>query len=325
MHTHPTVTAAITTHNRAHALRGCVEAILNQSSPVQRILIVDDGSTDNTVDVIEQLKAASPIPLTLIHQQNSGVSTARNAAMNACDTDFIAFCDDDDIWWHEHVHAFREAHSLLGDINVFAGHAARSSFDGPAIRPNDTMFSEYRAIANSSLLVREQGPLQRPFFTPSFSTSIFRTELVRAHPLNSRLRAREDIAFFWLISEHANIFLDTRIHIIAQQFDTSLLSTGKRASPDEVLRMNLQRSYWSVRMLEYVTQGRKTSDSPLLFRELGNTLISHGYYSALSGRHRDAWRSLNRSMRFTISLSQIKLLARLLSPKNPWLARQDSP
>ena len=307
-----TVTAAVTTYNRASALPRCVAAILNQTDPVDEILIVDDGSTDDTPETVARIREKSPIPLTYIRRQNNGVASSRNTAIEHCGTDFIAFCDDDDLWWQDHIFAFRDACSALRTVNVFAGFTARSSFAGPPIRPAKPYFSSYHEVANTPLLVRNQQPLKKPFFTPSFSTTVVQTSLARKHPLIDELKSREDVAFFWLLSEHSDIFLHTSIHIIAQQFERSLLSNSATASAEEKLTMDLKRSYWSVRMMQLITQGRRRPDCPALFQEYGRALLDHAHNSYLNEMLADSWQSLQESAKHLWTLNQLKLLLRLL-------------
>ena len=72
----------------------CLESILSQTSPVSEILVVDDGSTDRTSEIVSGFGG----PVRLIRQENAGVSAARNRGLEEATGPLIAFCDADDLW-----------------------------------------------------------------------------------------------------------------------------------------------------------------------------------------------------------------------------------
>lgn len=95
------VSVIIPVYNSANTIVRCINSVINQTIPVHQIIIIDDGSTDNSVDLIYQLKEKNKITnLILIQQKNSGPSAARNAGIHIASGDYIAFLDADD-WWLE--------------------------------------------------------------------------------------------------------------------------------------------------------------------------------------------------------------------------------
>lgn len=84
----------IPTYNRAGTVVEAVESVLDQSSPAAEIIVVDDGSTDDTVDRLERYRDR----ITLINQPNGGVSVARNTGLARATGDWITFLDSDDLW-----------------------------------------------------------------------------------------------------------------------------------------------------------------------------------------------------------------------------------
>lgn len=88
------VTVVIPNYNYAHYLRECVDSVLAQTYPDIEIIVVDDGSKDGSRDVLESYGTQ----ITVIFQQNQGVSAARNNGAVAGRGEFIAFLDADDVW-----------------------------------------------------------------------------------------------------------------------------------------------------------------------------------------------------------------------------------
>ena len=88
------ISVVIPTYNRSVLLERALDSVLAQTLPADEIIVVDDGSTDNTVSM---LKSRYP-GVNLITQDNRGVSAARNAGIEAARHDWIALLDSDDVW-----------------------------------------------------------------------------------------------------------------------------------------------------------------------------------------------------------------------------------
>ena len=92
----PEVTAVVPTHDRAGLLRTTLRTILWQRDVAMEVLVVDDGSSDHTAAVVERL--GDPRVRLLRHDAPRGVSTARNRGASEARGEWLAFCDDDDLW-----------------------------------------------------------------------------------------------------------------------------------------------------------------------------------------------------------------------------------
>ena len=94
----PLVSVVIPTHNRSDRLQAAVASALAQTERDVEILIVDDGSTDDTPAVIERIERADGRARAVRLGGGSGAATARNAGIAASSGEFLAFLDDDDEW-----------------------------------------------------------------------------------------------------------------------------------------------------------------------------------------------------------------------------------
>lgn len=90
------VDVVIPTYNRAHVMKKAIESVLNQSYSNFILHIVDDGSTDETAEILQEYSTHPKVKL--YHQSNAGVSSARNLAALNSKAEWISFLDSDDEW-----------------------------------------------------------------------------------------------------------------------------------------------------------------------------------------------------------------------------------
>jgi len=91
------ISVIIPTYNRADTLRKTLRAYAEQSGDHQmlEVLVVDDGSKDETPSVMEELARCFPVPLICLRQENRGLAAARNHALREARGDLVLFGDDD--------------------------------------------------------------------------------------------------------------------------------------------------------------------------------------------------------------------------------------
>lgn len=95
------VTVIIPTYNREHLVLDALDSVRAQDFRPVEIVVVDDGSTDNTVGLVEawaQQYAGPDLGVRLVSQPNLGGNAARNAGIRAASGEFVAFLDSDDTW-----------------------------------------------------------------------------------------------------------------------------------------------------------------------------------------------------------------------------------
>ena len=90
----PSISVVIPCHNAAAFLRATIASILGQTEPVLEVIVVDDGSTDDSARIAELFGP----PVRVVRQPNQGESAARNRGIEAAAGDWVAFLDADDLW-----------------------------------------------------------------------------------------------------------------------------------------------------------------------------------------------------------------------------------
>ena len=89
-----TVTVVIPVYNRAHLITRALDSVINQTRPADEIILVDDGSSDGTPELVMNKYPQ----VSVITQTQNGVSHARNTGIRRAKGDWIAFLDSDDAW-----------------------------------------------------------------------------------------------------------------------------------------------------------------------------------------------------------------------------------
>ncbi|NEX22623.1 glycosyltransferase [Thiorhodococcus mannitoliphagus] len=90
----PHVSVIMPSYNAAPYIAEAIDSVLSQDYPNKELIVIDDGSTDNTVEIVRAYEAR----LRLIRQENQGSAVARNAGLAASQGELIAFLDSDDCW-----------------------------------------------------------------------------------------------------------------------------------------------------------------------------------------------------------------------------------
>src|SRR6185369_101177 len=98
------ISVIIPAYNAAQYLPETIQSVLAQTHPVSEIILLDDGSTDNTKEVVSHFKQVS-----YFWQPNKGTATALNEAIKKASGDYLAFLDADDLWLPEKIKLQQDA------------------------------------------------------------------------------------------------------------------------------------------------------------------------------------------------------------------------
>lgn len=95
-----TVSAVIPSYNREKTIRRCIDSVLRQTYEVSEIIVVDDGSSDRTLEILATEYKEN---VKVIKQPHKGAQAARNAGIRAAKGEYIAFLDSDDEWTEKKI------------------------------------------------------------------------------------------------------------------------------------------------------------------------------------------------------------------------------
>ena len=91
----PLISVIVPIYNRELYLEKCIESIVSQTYSNLEIILVDDGSPDNCPAICDEW-AKKDSRIKVVHKENGGVASARNAGLSAATGDYVAFVDGDD-------------------------------------------------------------------------------------------------------------------------------------------------------------------------------------------------------------------------------------
>lgn len=89
------ISVILPVYNRVNYIRRCLDSLINQTVSDYEIIVVDDGSTDETKDICDEYQNRYE-KIKVIHSENKGASAARNIGLNSAQGDLLMFCDSDD-------------------------------------------------------------------------------------------------------------------------------------------------------------------------------------------------------------------------------------
>lgn len=194
------IDVVIPAYNASNFIEQTLQSVLEQRAMINNVIVVNDGSTDTTLEKLLAFQAShSDLKLLIINQDNAGLSAARNAGIRHSKADYIAFLDADDLWKKNKISSQIE---VLGKNQspslgvVYCGYElidennTNISQDPKSIIPPTLRGNIYKAL------------LKGNFISGSGSSALIRREVFdRVGLFDEQLRACEDWDMWLRISE----------------------------------------------------------------------------------------------------------------------------
>lgn len=180
----PTISIIVPVYNTSKYLYACVESILNQSFVDFELLLIDDGSTDNSGAICDEF-AIKDSRVKVIHKKNGGVSHARNAGLDIMSGDWVYFVDSDDTITPDCLELLYKG--IDPSVDVVEGQYARITDKGsnPKVFDGDT---EYIPKSDYLVMLFEHVPARYRCYPV---TKIYRASVIR----NGNLRFDTNIFY----------------------------------------------------------------------------------------------------------------------------------
>jgi glycosyltransferase involved in cell wall biosynthesis len=148
----PSVSVIIPVYNRAHLLLYALESIRNQTFKEWEVVIVDDGSVDNSYEIIKNFAASVMQDVSYFFQENQGVAVARNNGLNRIRSEYVAFLDSDDRWLENHIELLMKGVEANPNIDWICSDMQTISIDKLQILSKSKLINEpnYKKIKRLS-------------------------------------------------------------------------------------------------------------------------------------------------------------------------------
>lgn len=225
MHDAPLVSVVVPAYNAAATLPACLDSLAAQTYPRVEVVVVDDGSIDDTPTVLDRYPA-----ITRDRIVNGGTAAARNRGLELATGEVVAFLDSDDAYTPARLEV--AAHLLNHEPDVDGVLTDYANWDGA------TVLGTGRDEREGRFGMEMRAPM-RPDMPAMFATLVARRSLLdKVGPFDSRYRIHEDTDMWYRILAHgARVdFLPDPSYLYRR--DTGKSGTWRRAAPD-LIRINL--------------------------------------------------------------------------------------
>ena len=228
----PEISVIIPLYNKEKIIQQCVDSILTQSFQNFELIIVNDGSTDNSFKIIEEIQDSR---IRIINQENGGPSKARNTGIKNANADWLYFIDADDMATPGCLQHFYELIQLNPQIEMFCGEVLMSNNKKERIAKT---YSD--GIVNNPFKIFVQNKL----FQCSGS-SIYSKYLCMNHLYDERLRRFEDLDCLFRRYHTAKLYLTHFVVAIINVNFASASSARKLIEEDFIGHLKFKgKSFW---------------------------------------------------------------------------------
>lgn len=195
----PLISIIIPVYNKKNCISQTLLSILQQINHYFEIIIINDGSTDNSYDIIKEIKQAEKNgnKIKLFSQQNGGPSKARNYGVRNASGDWIVFLDADDSFEPDALNYIHDNIKKHPECNFFC-------------------YNHYVKENGKKKLYSDkyiEGYLRNNFYSwcighnmPRAGAAVFKKELLQKHPFNEKLRRYEDAESLFEIMREERIY-----------------------------------------------------------------------------------------------------------------------
>lgn len=272
----PKVSVIIPTYNCARYLGQAIESVMNQTYRDVEIIVVDDGSTDETSQIMDKYGAN----VHYIRQDNRGMSAARNRAIDSSSGELIALLDADD-WW-EPTKLEEQVSTLAQDPDVCLVYSdLKVVHDDGSITPS---FLSSRPMAASGYIFDQL--LENCFILPS-TVLLWRTCLDQVGMFDETMRSHEDIDLWLRMCQRWKVALIPKSLTYRRQGSTNVSANA-----------NLRAEYGLKLCLKALSLPNiNEKQRRIIIRQLGKAYFSQGYLYFTQGNMKECRDSLAKSLR----------------------------
>jgi alpha-1,3-rhamnosyltransferase len=195
------VSVVVPSHNHAHFVEKCLRSIMKQSAQPLELLVIDDGSSDDSVRIIERTLKDCTFTCDFVARPNRGLSATLNEGLRRSRGEYFAYLGSDDLWLPQFLSARAELLAAQPNAVLAYGHAY-SIDDSERIIDCSTDWAAYVAGDARRMLLTTLAPLS--------PTVVYRRSALERHGWNENARL-EDYELYLRLSTDGDFAFDPRI------------------------------------------------------------------------------------------------------------------
>lgn len=230
------VDVVIPAYNASAYIKQTLESVALQDLALAKIIVVNDGSTDNTLEVVTQFIAKHPsLQVQIINQANAGLSAARNAGIRASTAPFIALLDADDIWLADKLNiqlaVFNQSNDELLGL-VYCGYSLINQNSSPLPPSIGIIKPKLRGEISKKLLTGN-------FISGSGSAVLIKSEVFQKVGLfDENLRAGEDWDMWLRIAKKFHVDFCPEDLVLIRVHENNMQKDSLRMLTAELMILN---------------------------------------------------------------------------------------
>lgn len=237
-----TISAVIPAYNSAKFIRAAISSIQAQTHPVDEIIVVDDGSTDDTENVVAQISDS----IVYCKQANQGPSAARNRGIALAKGDWIAFLDADDQWTPDKIAKQLAILELHPELKLISGDMAEIDNDDRLITAS--VLAKHNFLESFQQLAGRPIPnalavLVKKNFIPTGTVLVKRDTILVAGSFSTAIRFGEDLEMWAKIATNHPISCLPEVLMLRRQHGSNATQESERMLIDLTKVMASLRTY----------------------------------------------------------------------------------
>ncbi len=299
----PKVSICIPTYNCSDVVRETIDSVLSQTLSDLEVIVVDDGSTDDTQAVVEGIEDGR---VSYYRKENGGVSSARNLGLSKASGEYTAFLDHDDLWPDDF-------------IEVMINRLQKSQNYGLAYCNITLKYADGREIKSYKASEAKSGLLTSDLFKRGFiwtSATLIRTSALKDCRYDESLKeSYEDGDFFLRLSKNTQILFVSNVEAIRREHESNL-SSAVGTQPTRILV--LERFYYRLggkKLIPAKIARRRLSHA---CRKVAKDQKSAGHRKAALFLYKRAIRYWPFDFRLCLDLFEALLLDNKKDPEPDW-------
>ena len=310
------VSVIIPTYNRAKFISNAIKSIIYQNHNNTEIIIVDDGSSDNTQDVVNSIKKNYSNIIYCNNERSKGPSGARNTGILKASGDYLSFLDSDDVWIDNHLitglrilNENPEIDVLFGNFRIVelsTGKHLFNFFDHQKILQK----LKYEQVTDGIKILQDnlfKALIQSNFF--HFGSSIIRTSSTNGILMDESIMFAEDRDFAIKLFKQASATFAMRKDpvFILYKHDSNICNAVSGNNRQEILKAHIYLYTKYLRIFNLSNDERRITNKAIA-RNLSD--LAYSYW--INKEYNNFSLYMLRSFKYYLTISQLRTLIKVL-------------